>query len=393
VLSPETLTRSRVHPAARATSGPTVAALLLAMCVFGTGFGEPKLVENFTVVDLAIAGLGVVMVLNAVAGTTRVADVARRLAPAATLILVGTVVASMHVGLTRWIVGDLVRDLGIALAFIAAVDVARREGLPALRWCGLALAASTTIVSAHLTLFDSGLRARATFPNPNVAGHFLATAVIGLQALPMRPWLRRGVTVLALVALARTSSFGALLQVAVGTAALTAGRLRARPGHRPHVFAAGVVVAGVLAIVGVLFAPRVLPEENDGTALSSSRLEKSAGGRFDIWGDGFRILSEHPLGVGPGSTNGLELLETEQELHNEPLAYLVERGPLGLAGFLVLGVALWSIAARGGVARALLVGFGLSSIVRETSHYRHLWVVLALALVADEHRRSRDGAG
>lgn len=362
----------------------TVASLAVGLAAFGVAFAEPTLVENFTPVDLVIGGIAAIALVHALAGDSRIGDVCRRLALPAACIAIGSLAASLTVGLTKWIVGDLIRDVGIALAFLGVLDLTRRDGERALRAAGWALATGATAVSLHLTLFDSALRARATFANPNVAGHFLATALIGMQALPLPRWLRRTVTVLVLVALARTSSFGALLQVTVGALAMTSGRVRAAVRGQPQLLVATAVAAVVVGALAWQLVPDLLPERSETSGLSSSRLERSAGGRFDTWGEGVALLGRHPFGVGPGSTNGLQLLEHEQELHNEPLAYLVERGPLAFAGFVLLGVALWRLAPRSGVARALLLGFAVSSLVRETSHYRHLWVVLALAIVSDE---------
>jgi hypothetical protein len=381
------------RPIRTAGSGPTIAVVLLAAAVFGTGFAEPTLVENSTPVDLAIAGLALVMLVHALAGASRVAATARRLALPMVLILVGSLMGAFRVGLTSWIVGDLVRDVGVVLAFFSTIDVARREGRSALRAAGWALVAAAVVVSLHLIFFDEALRARATFPNPNVAGHFLATAIIGVHALPVRRGARHAMTLVALTALVRTSSFGALLQVLVGLVVLVTRGWRAAVRGRPQLQVLSTAGLAAAFIAAVLLVPQVLPEDTEGSALSSSRLERSAAGRFDLWSEGLDILGDNPFGVGAGTTNGLHLLEGEQELHNEPLAYLVERGPLGLIGFLLLAVALWRLAPRGGVGRALLLGFGLSSLVRETSHYRHLWIVLALAIVADERNRAREPAG
>lgn len=367
----------------------SVATTVLALAVVGTGFARPTLVENVTLGDLAILGLIAISAVNVVAGNGAVGDVAGRLALPAVLIAAGSLVASMSVGLHEWTVGDFVRDVAVAAAFLAAIDVVRREGDRSLRTASWALAATGVVVSMQLVV-DGGIRAQATFPNPNVAGHFLATLFVALLVLP----LPRGVRAVALgslaVGLVRTSSFGGLLQVVLGLAYLAWSRLRRSSlGHHEQL----AVVAGLALVAGVgaaLLVPTVMPEENTASSgLSEARLEKSAEGRIATWGEGLELVTRYPLGVGAGSTRGLELLTHEQELHNEPLAYLVERGVIGLAGLVALAVALWRLAPRGGGSRALLLGFGVSSLVRETSHYRHLWLVLALVLVADAHRRSR----
>jgi hypothetical protein len=77
-------------------------------------------------------------------------------------------------------------------------------------------------------------------------------------------------------------------------------------------------------------------------------------------------------------------LPGDQEAHNEFLAYLTERSLIGLIGLILLYLAIWRLGPRGGVTRALVIGFALQSLVRETLHYRHLWLLLAFALVLDE---------
>lgn len=383
----EQLATRPAQPPARRAAGPSVAVVLVALSVFGTGFARPTLVENVAIGDLAILAMIAGFGARVLAGGTVVGDAARRLALPVVLIAIGSLVAAAHVGFREWIVGDLARDAAVGLAFLAALDTIRGEGQRAVRAATGALAASASIVSVQL-LTDTGIRADATFPNPNVAGHFLATALIGLLVLPMRSPVRSAVVPLVLLGLLRTSSFGALLQLAVGLLYLGITRTqRWRRAHRHGVVVASLV-AGALLIGLAIALPSLLPEENsERSGLSTSRLERSADGRFSTWEEGIEVLFQHPLGVGAGSTNGLRLLEAEQELHNEPLAYLVERGVIGLAGWVTLAVSLWRLAPAGGAARALLLGLGLSSMVRETSHYRHLWLVLALLIAVDGARR------
>lgn len=384
-----------VEPPVRvpAVRGPSVAVVLVAVSVFGSGFARPTLVENVAVGDLAILAMIAAFAVRALAGASRVDDAARRLALPVVLVAVGSLVAAAHVGFREWIVGDLGRDAAVGLAFLAALDTFRGGGRTAVRAGTGALVLASSVVSVQL-LADTGIRADATFPNPNVAGHFLATALVALLVLPMRRPVRAGVVALVALGLLRTSSFGALLQVAVGLLYLAFTRTRPwRRAHR-HGVVMATFVGGALLVAAAVALPSILPEENSArSGLSASRLERSAGGRFSTWGEGLELVLEHPLGVGAGSTDGLRLLEAEQELHNEPLAYLVERGVLGLVGWVALAVSLWRLAPPESGARALLVGFGLSSMVRETSHYRHLWLVFALLLALHGGRNSERRGG
>ena len=46
--------------------------------------------------------------------------------------------------------------------------------------------------------------------------------------------------------------------------------------------------------------------------------------------------------------------------------------------------------ARDGRARALVIAYVFGEIFRETLHYRHLWIFLAIALVAAEQAQRRN---
>jgi len=362
---------------------------VLALGVFATGFGKPTLVSNVTLGDLAAIVLIGLLAVQVYIRDHKVGAAAHALLPSFGLIMLGSLVGALHVGLAPWIVDDLVRDIAVALTFLAALDVLLRQGQPALRWASIALSAAVVIVGAELVVsHGSLLRASATFPNPNVAGHFLATGMIAVLGLPLGRPVRLLVFTVGGIGLVQTASFGAVLQVGLGLGALALWGLRAKLASRPQLWRAACAL-GIVAGIGLSFiASTALPQDNQSTGLSTQRFDRSSSGRFDLWRTGLRIFAKEPLGIGSHSSGALALLPNEQqELHNLPLAYLVERGPIGLCGLIVLAVALWRLAPKASVSRALLLGFGISSLFREPSHYRHVWLVLALILVADRSAR------
>jgi hypothetical protein len=62
---------------------------------------------------------------------------------------------------------------------------------------------------------------------------------------------------------------------------------------------------------------------------------------------------------------------------------------IGLFGLLLLWYALLRLSPAGSAARAIVIAYIFGEIFRETLHYRHLWVFLAIALVAAENELRR----
>lgn len=110
--------------------------------------------------------------------------------------------------------------------------------------------------------------------------------------------------------------------------------------------------------------------------------------RFAIQIEAVRIALDNPLGLGPGSTEGV----VSRSAHSLYVRTLVENGLLGalsLFAFLLMtvGRAVWiAIYSRAledrlrfAVIAGGLVGALVESTVIDTVHWRHLWIFLALA--------------
>ncbi len=140
------------------------------------------------------------------------------------------------------------------------------------------------------------------------------------------------------------------------------------------------------------------------------RYERSSEGRFNLWQRGIDVLLEHNAffwGVGPENFRVVDAAGTDNQLHNDTLAFLVERGLLG-----VLGLALFTgIALRRAIyilqisdktpqrARleavvflAVIVATMVESLTHQMFRTRELWLVLALQeavlfkMIASENR-------
>jgi O-antigen ligase len=372
---------TRTRPAAQVTapwSVPTLAAGL-----FATGFGLPR-AGGFTVADVLIGAFILLAALEMAARRDRPRPIVLAVLLPILLILGGGLIGALDVGLPNWIVYNLVRDIGAAATLLAVLQVFDGAPVGWFRIPARALVAIVVIVAIQLLFFgQETLRARATFPNPNVAGHFMATCFMALLVLPLSRRVRIGGLTAAGVGLVATGSFGAILQLAVGlgVVAVFAAR-RIRPATRQllaFAIIAAIGVLGVAAAAGVQF----LPERGETTGYNVAHLDRTTSGRLNLWGAAIHQIARRPEGIGPGSSRNLEVLrqgDLSKETHSEPLAFMSERGAFGLLGLVALWVTLWRFAPRRGVARAMILGLVVASLVRETSHYRHLWILLALVV-------------
>ena len=124
------------------------------------------------------------------------------------------------------------------------------------------------------------------------------------------------------------------------------------------------------------------------------RAERSSGGRFDLWQRGTNVLLDRDVPIlGIGLENFREVDGRDKQLHNDFLAFVVERGFLGALGLVLLGMKA--------VIRALnmlfvyhkypervqlnvivfliaLVATLVESLTHQIFHDRQLWLVLAV---------------
>jgi O-antigen ligase len=126
------------------------------------------------------------------------------------------------------------------------------------------------------------------------------------------------------------------------------------------------------------------------------RFDKSSGSRFNLWQRGINVLFEHNSllwGVGPENFRVLDPAQTDNQLHNDTLAFLVERGLIGLLGLgLFAGIGLrrslsilqisnkmpdrarWELV----VFLAAIVATMVESLTHQIFRTRELWLVLAV---------------
>jgi hypothetical protein len=160
-----------------------------------------------------------------------------------------------------------------------------------------------------------------------------------------------------------------------------AGRVRASLGA---VLGACVAVG---AIAGLLVVVIDQPAVRDMLELRAST-QGYDDDRFGNQADAIALAWEHPLGLGPGATEG----HLSISAHSLYVRAFVENGGLGLWATVCLllaslGRATWAALASGAaegqrmlaVVAAALAGVVVESAVIDTIHWRHLWLLLALA--------------
>lgn|GEM_PF-6342575 len=368
--------------------------LLLALSIIFVGFlyptfgGSGKGSEGGVAFpDIVIGAMIVSSMIHLLRGDWLARDAARAISVPIFVIGLAALIGSLWAGLHGWIINFFVRDIAVILAFLSAIDILRRGGPRAVRLCYVAL--GICIVLAAVQLGTSGgneLRASGTFPNPNIPGNLLAIAILCWSSAPFR-WSTKGTIIfLGVVGLLAASSFGSMLQLGVGFGYLAYSNVdkaaNVMRGRRLL-----MVIPVLLIAVSGFFVYSQLRGGQGQTGFNQARFDRSGGTRSLVWEEALGKFPDAPWGVGPGSVRGFSLNSYATELHSEPLAYLIERGPIGLFGLLLMWFVMVRLAPAGTNARAMVFAYIVGSFFRETAHYRHFWLLFPLALVAAEQAR------
>jgi O-antigen ligase len=193
-------------------------------------------------------------------------------------------------------------------------------------------------------------------------------------------------------------------------------RVRARQGVVRALASAGAVVAllGLGAVeVAVPLVSIASQSSNPFIRYSIGRGQRSADARQSLFSQQLSVYERGDLlGIGPSTTKATlaeDAASTVKQAHNDYLATLVERGPVGLlALFLLISTVFGRIvvfarrplppwlaaavplpAALGGACAA----FALTSLTHEILHYRWLWTLLGLVAAMHVLARQQRPAG
>lgn len=248
---------------------------------------------------------------------------------------------------------------------------------------------------------DGASRASALFKDPNVYGPFLIPIAVILLEEMIAPRLLRirlatGFALLAILIIGLIFSFSraAWANMLLSTAVMLA-ILLLRQRHTGRL----ILVLGGLGVVGMVVMAVVVFSGQADFIGQRAQLQQYDSERFGAQRAGVEIASHYPLGVGPGQFMYHHPVET----HSTYVRVLAEQGPLGLALWLTLclltlGLAIGNALAgrsAAGIGSAALLGAwcGLlfNSVVVDTLHWRHLWVVLGLIWAAAMIGRGRAG--
>jgi hypothetical protein len=235
-------------------------------------------------------------------------------------------------------------------------------------------------------------RGFGTYLNPNAAGAYLSISFFVMLAAPWKRWVRLAGGLYLLASIYATGSMGAMLSTVVALVILVVAYGIQRD-LKKTLLASGLLAMAVAAsfILYLVFQPmQLIPpisayREVEGLlALTVGRLADSFSGRLEIIRSSWQVYEHYPLGIGPDTSK----LFT-RSVHNDYLAFLFERGPLGMVGLLwfvwATLVLPWREKGAGQDSQAgwqllaLWAGFAaclMNALSHEVSHFRQLWMLL-----------------
>jgi len=250
------------------------------------------------------------------------------------------------------------------------------------------------------------IRATGTYDNSNSVAVYISISFFILLATSWPVWLRSVLGVWLFVGMFGTGSNGALLSTFGSLAVLVGVRsiVENRQDIKLLIAVIGMgagIVAAVLFILGL--SSSLLSELGSGTGepllfQTLGRLSHSAISRFDIFRWAWKTYRRHPWGTGPNSFSS--------GLHSDYVAFLFERGPLGIIAWLwMIGATLlrslqaanqlidkyqrWQVLLFG----AGFLGCAVNAFSHEVSHMRQVWMLMAFLFALSYATLTRQAAG
>ena len=297
---------------------------------------------------------------------------------------------------------------------------AMRCALVAWSWSGIFWAAVVIVAwLGHITALEGlqaaeGNRVLFTFGDPNYASTYWDATIFVVYAArtPSSRWMRITGYVMLAWALALTESNGGALALGVGIFFLLLVKSYRKRGWIGSAATALVICLGVGAFFTLfpLNSIRQWAASSNQPLLVNSigRSAQSSAERGELITETRQLYeqSDGIVGLGPASTKPLlttRLYPYANEAHDDYLAMLVERGPVGLLGLLLLVGSAVSRAAPivrrplsaryagvvpvpAGLVAALLT-LSVNSFYEEILHFRFLWALLGIVAVLGKDAR------
>ncbi len=234
-------------------------------------------------------------------------------------------------------------------------------------------------------------RVQAFFQDPNVFGPFLVPIALILvedlltpRLFALRRVLKAALVLLLVLGVVFSFSRGAWVNLALGLAVVLAVIALRRGGGRKAMLAIVLALVLAVSVTGILAATG-----SEGFLLERARIQSYDASRFSAQAVGIDSAERYPFGLGPGQFERYASLSAHS-------TYVRVAGEQGLPGLLALVVLLTStlIAALAnalagretyGIGSAALLGAWcgilVNSVVVDTLHWRHAWMVMALIWV------------
>jgi O-antigen ligase len=241
------------------------------------------------------------------------------------------------------------------------------------------------IQAGDVLLRYGGTRATGLFKDPNVFGPFLVPAALFVLHELLTPrllsaprWGKAGLLLALTAGVLLSYSRAAWVNLAVGVLVMMTVVVLRRGGGR-HVIAVTVLVA----VSGAAALGAVAASHSLGFLEERARIQSYDAQRFDAQATGIALAERHPVGIGPGQFEVVEPISS----HSTYVRVLAEQGILGLGALTALVLATLVLAARNaalgrdtyGIGSAALLGawsgMAVNSLVVDTLHWRHLWLV------------------
>ncbi len=296
--------------------------------------------------------------------------------------------------------------------FIVGVVSLHPARMIAALWAGYIIAATVATAWGALEYFgfiqndlwQAGLRAKGPFKDANVFGPFLVPVAIYSLRRVADPgsagkFLFTGLFFVFSFGILVSFSRGAWINFAIAISLYAVFALWAAPSLRTRLqwLGAGMLMLVlIVALLGAAVSQKSIGDRFFQRAVLTQKYDVASGGRFQSQQKALAHIAGDPIGVGPGRSDD----EFGLEPHNLYLHVAVEGGWLAAVGWLgFLGLTLYRslslFRAPGQIRQEFFVVFSslagvlTQSLFIDSTHWRHLWLLLALvwALIIATQRK------